>query len=114
MGEKDTVNIKTTADLLENEKTEQRKKDAEAIEAKQKEAAEKAEEARREQERKEQELAARKAEQEEQRAKEKDLLKYTALKLYFNFCKRYNGKGEPSPQLEGLANAFLRGIAPGL
>ncbi len=70
MGEKDTVNIKTTADLLENEKTEQRKKDAEAIEAKQKEAAEKAEEARREQERKEQELAARKAEQEEQRARE--------------------------------------------
>ena len=50
---------------------------------------------------------------EEQRAREKDLLKYTALKLYFNFCKRHNGQGAPSPKLEGLAQAFLSGMAPG-
>lgn len=49
---------------------------------------------------------------EEQSAYEKNLLKFTALKLYFNFCKRYEGKGEPSEKLEGLANAFLSGIAP--
>ena len=52
--------------------------------------------------------------QEEQRGCEKNLLKYTALKLIFNFSKRYNGKGEPNPKLEGLANAFLSGIAPGV
>ncbi len=51
---------------------------------------------------------------EEQRACEKQLLKYTTLKLYYSFSKRRNGKGEPSPQLEGLANAFLSGMAPGL
>ena len=50
---------------------------------------------------------------EEQRSCEKNLLKYTVLKLYFNFCKRHNGQGEPSPQLEGLAQAFLSGMAPG-
>ena len=50
---------------------------------------------------------------EEQRAYEKNLLKYTALKLYFNFCKRHNGQGEPIPKLEGLAQAFLSGMAPG-
>ncbi|MBR1569945.1 MAG: TIGR02172 family protein [Bacteroidales bacterium] len=49
---------------------------------------------------------------EEVHAYEKDLLKYTALKLYFNFCKRNSGKGEPSPKLEGMANAFLSGISP--
>lgn len=48
----------------------------------------------------------------EQAAYEKDLLKFTALKLYFNFCKRYEGKGSPSPKLEALANALLSGIAP--
>ncbi len=52
--------------------------------------------------------------QEEKRAYEKSLLKYTALKLYFNFSKRYNGKGQPSEKLEGLAGAFLSGIAPGM
>ncbi|MBR1872055.1 MAG: TIGR02172 family protein [Bacteroidales bacterium] len=52
--------------------------------------------------------------QEEMVACEKNLLKYTALKLFFNFSKRYNGKGEPNPKLEGLANAFLSGMAPGL
>lgn len=51
---------------------------------------------------------------EQQRIHEKNLLKYVALKLFYNFCKRYNGKGEPSPKLEGLANAFLGGIAPGV
>jgi len=51
---------------------------------------------------------------EEQRACEKNLLKYTALKLMFNFSKRRNGQGEPSPQMEGLANAFLAGMAPGI
>lgn len=51
---------------------------------------------------------------EEQQACEKKLLKYTALKLLFNFCKRYNGQGAPNPQLEGLANAFLSGMAPGV
>lgn len=51
---------------------------------------------------------------EEQRACEKNLLKYTALKLMFNFSKRRNGQGEPSPQIEGLANAFLAGMAPGI
>lgn len=50
----------------------------------------------------------------EQRACEKNLLKYTALKLMFNFSKRRNGQGEPSPQMEGLANAFLAGMAPGI
>ena len=50
----------------------------------------------------------------EQKEYEKNLLKFTALKLYFNFCKKYEGKGEPAPQLEGLANAFLSGIAPGV
>lgn len=52
--------------------------------------------------------------EEEQRSCEKNLLKYTALKLYFNFCKRHNGQGELSPQLEGLAQAFLSGMAPGI
>lgn len=51
---------------------------------------------------------------EEQRSCEKGMLKFTALKLIFNFCKRHNGQGEPNPQLEGLANAFLSGMAPGL
>lgn len=51
---------------------------------------------------------------EEQRSCEKMLLKYTALKLMFNFSKRRNGQGEPSPQIEGLANAFLAGMAPGI
>ena len=51
---------------------------------------------------------------EEQQACEKNLLKYTALKLLFNFCKRHNGQGAPNPQLEGLANAFLSGMAPGV
>jgi len=51
---------------------------------------------------------------EEQQACEKKLLKYTALKLFFNFCKRHNGQGAPNPQLEGLANAFLSGMAPGV
>ena len=74
MSDKKTVSIKTSAELVENEKTEQRKKDAEKIEAQQKEAAEKAEEARaeaarKEQERLEKELAAKKA-KEEQLAKE--------------------------------------------
>lgn len=49
----------------------------------------------------------------EQLACEKNLLKFTALKLIFNFSKRHNGQGDPNPQLEGLANAFLSGIAPG-
>ena len=52
--------------------------------------------------------------QEELRACEKDMLKYTAIKLMFNFCKRRNGQGEPNLQLEGLGNAFLSGMAPGL
>ncbi|MBR1699982.1 MAG: TIGR02172 family protein [Bacteroidales bacterium] len=51
---------------------------------------------------------------EEQRACEKEILKYSALKLFFNFCKRYNGKGEPNPRLEGVAQAFLSGKAPGV
>lgn len=51
---------------------------------------------------------------EEQRSCEKNLLKFTAIKLLFNFSKRHNGQGEPSPQLEGLANAFLSGMAPGI
>lgn len=51
---------------------------------------------------------------EEQRAKEKDMLIFVAFKLLFNFCKRHNGKGEPNPKLEGLANAFLSGMAPGV
>lgn len=51
---------------------------------------------------------------EEQRACEKNLLKFTALKLIFNFSKRHNGQGDPNPQLEGLANAFLSGMAPGV
>lgn len=51
---------------------------------------------------------------EEQHAKEKEMLKYTVLKLFMFFCKRHNGKGDPNPQLEGLANAFLAGIAPGV
>ena len=51
---------------------------------------------------------------EEQRACEKNLLKFTALKLIFNFSKRRNGQGDPNPQLEGLANAFLSGMAPGI
>ena len=50
----------------------------------------------------------------EQGAYEKDLLKFTALKLYYNICKRYEGKGEPSPQREGLVNAFLSGISPAI
>lgn len=50
----------------------------------------------------------------EQRACEKKLLKFTALKLFFNFSKRRNGQGEPNPQLEGLAQAFLSGMAPGV
>ena len=52
--------------------------------------------------------------EEEQHSCEKGMLKYTTLKLMFNFCKRRNGQGEPSPQLEGLANAFLSGMAPGV
>lgn len=52
--------------------------------------------------------------QEEQRSCEKGMLKYSTLKLMYNFCKRHNGQGEPSPQLEGLANAFLAGMAPGI
>ena len=52
--------------------------------------------------------------QEEQRSCEKGMLKYSTLKLMFNFSKRRNGQGEPSPQLEGLANAFLAGMAPGI
>lgn len=52
--------------------------------------------------------------QEEQRAKEKEMLKFTVLKLYLFFCKRHNGEGEPEPKLEGLANAFLAGMAPGV
>ena len=51
---------------------------------------------------------------EEQRSFEKGMLKFTAIKLLFNFSKRHNGQGEPSPQLEGLANAFLSGMAPGI
>ena len=50
----------------------------------------------------------------EQRACEKKLLKFTALKLFFNFSKRHNGQGEPNPQLEGLAQAFLSEMAPGV
>lgn len=50
---------------------------------------------------------------EEQLAYEKNLLKYVALKLYFNICKHYGGKGKPSPQMEGMANAFLNGMVPG-
>ena len=50
----------------------------------------------------------------EQRAREKNLLKYTALKLYFNFCKRHSREGEPNPKLEGLVHAFLSGMAPGV
>lgn len=50
----------------------------------------------------------------EKQAFEKHLLKFTALKLYFNICKRYEGKGEPLPKTEAMANAFLSGIAPGL
>lgn len=50
----------------------------------------------------------------EQKEYEKNLLKFTALKMYFNFCKKYEGKREPAPQLEGLANAFLSGITPGV
>ena len=42
------------------------------------------------------------------------MLKYSTLKLMYNFCKRRNGQGEPIPQLEGLANAFLAGMAPGI
>lgn len=45
---------------------------------------------------------------------EKRILKFAALKLFYNFCKRYNGKGEPSPKLEGLGGAFLSGFAPGV
>lgn len=51
---------------------------------------------------------------EEQRDYEKKLLKYTALKYAYNFCKRHNGQGEPNSRLEGLANAFLSGSAPGI
>ena len=51
---------------------------------------------------------------EEQQAKEKELLKFTAFKLLYNFSKRHNGQGEPSPKLEGLVNAFLAGMAPGV
>ena len=74
-----SVDIKTTADLLENEKTDQRKKDAAKIEQQQKEAAEKAREAqeeakRKEQERLEKELAAKKA-KEEQLAREAEAAK---------------------------------------
>ena len=52
--------------------------------------------------------------QEEQRACEKNLLKFTALKYAFNVCKRHNGQGEPNPRMEGLAQAFLDGKAPGI
>lgn len=51
---------------------------------------------------------------EQKRTYEQHLLKYVAVKLFFNFCKRNDGKGQPSPILEGMANAFLSGIAPGL
>ena len=51
---------------------------------------------------------------EQQRAYEQHLLPFVALKLMFNFSKRYAGKGQPSPQLEALANAFLDGNALGL
>ena len=51
---------------------------------------------------------------EEQQAKEKELLKFTAFKLLYNFSKRHNGQGEPNPKLEGLVNAFLAGMAPGV
>ena len=52
--------------------------------------------------------------QEKQRDKEKNLLKFTALKYAFNVCKRHNGQGEPNPRMEGLAQAFLDGKAPGI
>ena len=52
--------------------------------------------------------------QDELRECERHLLKFTVLKLYHNICKRNNGKGQPSQQLEGLANAFLSGMAPGV
>ncbi|MBO5596012.1 MAG: TIGR02172 family protein [Bacteroidales bacterium] len=51
---------------------------------------------------------------EEQREREKKLLKFTTLKMFYNYCKRFNGKGEPNPRFEGLANAFLSGTAPGI
>lgn len=51
---------------------------------------------------------------EEQRAREKHLLKFSAIKLIFNYCRRFNGKGTPVAQLEGLANAFLSDMAPGI
>ena len=51
---------------------------------------------------------------EEQRTCEKHLLKFTALKLVYNFSKRRNGQGEPNPKMEGLVNAFLSGMAPGI
>lgn len=74
MSGKNSIDIKATADLVENESTAKRKKEAESIETQQKEAAKKAEEAReeakrKEQERLEKELAEKKA-REEQRAKE--------------------------------------------
>jgi uncharacterized protein (TIGR02172 family) len=52
--------------------------------------------------------------QDEMRECERHLLKFMVLKLYYNICKRNNGKGQPSQQLEGLANAFLSGMAPGV
>ena len=51
--------------------------------------------------------------QEEQRDKEKNLLKFTAIKYAFGVCKRHNGQGEPNPRTEGLVQAFLDGKAPG-
>ena len=49
----------------------------------------------------------------EQRAFEKKLLKFTAIKYAYGVCKRHNGQGEPNPRLERLAQAFLSGMAPG-
>ena len=51
---------------------------------------------------------------EDQRACEKKLLKFTALKYAYNFCKRRNGQGEPIPRMEDMARAFLNGMAPGI
>ena len=51
---------------------------------------------------------------EEQRACEKHLLPFAALKYIYNVCKRYNGTGEPNPRIEGVAQAFLSGRAPGI
>ena len=44
----------------------------------------------------------------------RDMCSYEKINLDYNICKRYEGKGEPSPQREALVNAFLSGIAPGV